>query len=332
MKIVALVDDETVADDDPQFEGRDAATRARAEFHVMQALRDLGHSARAISFGPDILQTQKELLDAAPELVFNLTEHAGGDRRGDADVAGLLDLLRVPYTGTGPAGMVLCRDKATCKRVLGYHRIRVPAFCLLAPGHPSAPRAMRYPAIVKPLYEDGSDGISLSSLIREPAELANRVKMIHERMKQPAIAEEYVEGRELYVSVIGNGTPRVLPPRELRFGNPEGRGPHIATARVKWDEEYRKKWNISYGPAELDAPLARRIASLSRRIYELLQIRDYGRIDLRLTPGGDLVFLEANPNPDLSSDGDLGESARADGLPYGQLIDRIVHFALRRKR
>ena len=330
MKIVALVDHEVRSEADPQFESQSKDEHGLMERCVIQALRRRGYETLALPFGPDVRKTMDALVEHSPQLVFNLTEHFEGDRRKDSHVAALLELLHLPFTGTGPSGLMLCRDKATCKRVLGYHRIRVPQFWSVPLEKNRPAGRVHYPVIAKPVYEDGSDGISLASIVHTDEELRERLRMIHERMKQPVICEEYVEGRELYVGILGNDRLSALPPRELRFGNTEGDGPHIATSRVKWDKAYRKKWKIEYTDAELPQPLVDRIARISKRIYGLLSLRDYARIDLRLTASNEVVFLEANPNPDLSPDDDLALSAIKGGMEYDALIGRIAQLAARR--
>ena len=329
MRILALVDYEAIPGDDPAIEGRTEEIRASMECHVLGALRKLGHDVTVLPFGPDVTRTIDELTLAKPDLVFNMTERFEGDRRKDLNIAALLELLHLPYTGTGPSGLALCRDKATCKRVLGYHRVRVPRFALLPPGKTFLPRSFLFPMIVKPVYEDGSDGISLASIVRATPELEERVRMIHERMKQPAICEEYIDGREIYIGIVGNGRLQSFPPRELRFGKDE-QGPQIATARVKWDDAYRKKWGIKYVDSELPEALGPHVARLSKRIFQLLQMNGYGRIDLRVTSTGEAAFLEANPNPDLSRDADLASAAARAGMDYETLIDRIVALAVKR--
>jgi len=330
MKIVLLVDQEAVPRDDPELQGLAEETRKEMEYHVAAALRELGHTTAVLPFGPDVLQTLQALAASAADLVFNLTERFEGDRRMDLNVAAMLELLHLPYTGTGPAGLWLCRDKAACKRMLGHHHIRVPRFDELPIGRLKPSGRLRFPTIVKPMLEDGSDGISLASVVNTPAELQERVRMIHEGRNQPAICEEYIAGRELYVGVLGNQKRRALPPWELHFGKADEGGPPIATARVKWDDTYRQKWDIRYQAADLAPDLEKRIARFSRRVFELLQLRDYGRIDLRLTPEGEIVFLEANPNPDISRDAEVPLAAAKAGMEYPALIGHILHLALRR--
>jgi len=330
MKIAVLIDLEAFHPEDPDLTGATDAICREMEFHVVEALRLLGHTVEVLPFGPDVQETISRLRRLAPDLVFNLTEHFRGDRRMDACIAGLLDLLGIPYTGSGPDGLLLCRDKATCKRILGHHHIRVPPFATVSPGRTRCPRHIGFPMVVKPQYEDGSDGISLASLVSNEQQAAERIRMIHHRLSQPAICEQFVKGREIYVGIIGNQRLHAFPPRELFFGRTDGDGPLIATARVKRDAEYRRKWQITYGHADLSPPLLKQVLRISKRIYRILRLRDYGRIDLRITHTGEIVFLEANPNPDLSYGEDLAEAAQQEGLEHTELVRRIVKLALAR--
>jgi len=331
VKLVVLIDIEIVKDEDPAFEGRTDAVRQTMEFQVSQALRDLGHAVEVVPFRDDVIQTMTALREKAPDVVFNLTEHFGGDRRKDAHVAAMLELLGLTSPGTSTAGLMLCRDKAVCKRVLGYHRIRQPLFHEVPVGRSRPAGRLAFPMIVKPLFEDASDGISLASVVRTREELDERIALVHGKMKQPAICEEFIEGREIYVALLGNERLQVLPPRELIFGPREDGGPTIATARVKFDDAYRKKWGIEYRHAEIEPALEKQIARISKRVFRLLAMRDYGRIDLRITPDNEVAFIEANPNPALGVEDDVAESAYRAGLTYPQLIERIVQQAARRR-
>ncbi len=330
MKIIALIDIETVFPEDPDFSGKTDAVRRSVEGQVIQTLRHLQHEVMIQTFGPDPLVSVRAVADQNADLVFNMTEHFQGNRRQDANIAGLLELMHIPFTGTGAEGLLLCRDKITAKRLLGYHKIRVPHFFSVDPGSSKIPKRIYYPLIVKPAHEDGSDGISLASIVKDGEELLARIKMIHERMNQPALCEEFIEGREIYVGLTGNDRLTAYPAREVRFGKTEEGGPQIATRKVKWDEDYRKKWAIEYVHADLPDPLERAVARTSKRIYRILQMRDYGRIDLRLKADGEIVFLEANPNPNIGREEDLAEAAKKSGLEFEALIDRIVKAAAAR--
>lgn len=330
MNILMLTDQEAVPENDPALTASKIDADCEMEYHVARGLRSIGHTVDVMPFGPSIAKNVEELTARKPDLVFNLTEWFKGNRRMDANIAALLDLLRLPYTGAGPIGLMLCRDKASCKRILSHQRIRLPHFVTIPPGRTRPNAKIVYPAIVKPLYEDGSDGISLSSLVDNEEALLDRVRMIHDQRKQPAICEAFIEGREIYVGIVGNQRLRAFAPREVVFGRTDEGGPSIATSRVKWDEKYRKKWGIQYVHAELEPDLERKIIRVCKRIYQYMQIRDYGRIDLRITPKNEIEFLEANPNPNLAPDDELAEGAGKSGVAYPELLDTIVKHAMRR--
>jgi D-alanine-D-alanine ligase len=329
LHVTVLVDNAAVPEDDPDFATRPA--EPVTEYHVIWALRDLHHNVSVLPALKDIAAMVNAISENNADIVFNLTEEFGGDRRLDKNIAGLLEMLGIPFTGTGPDGLMLCRDKQLCKQLLSLHKIRVPGFGALAPGHPiRVSKNLHYPLVIKPAFEDSSEGISNASLVANETELKERIRFVHERWEQPAIAEEYIRGRELYVTVMGNKRLSVLPIRECVFDTEENQGPQLATYRVKWNPEYREKWNIKFGFAALEPPIVERIERTCRKVYHVLQIRDYGRIDLRLTPDNKVVILEANANPDLAYGEEVAEAAEKAGIHYESLIERILHLARRR--
>lgn len=328
LNVTVMVDAGTISPDDPEFTAEPQTT---TEGHVVAALRELGHRVGVLGVDDCLAEIVGSLTEHPPDIVFNLAEQFRNDRRLDMNVPALLEMMDVRFTGTGPAGLMLCRDKGLCKQLLSLHKIRVPDFLVLEPGQSiRVPKRIQYPVLVKPLYEDASDGIAMASLVKNESELLERARFVHERWDQVAIAEQYIEGRELYVSVLGNDRLTVFPPREIRFGNAGKGGPIIATSRVKWNEQYRQKWNIEYGFAELPEAVFAKVARVCKRVYRLLQLRDYGRIDLRLTPEGRIFILEVNPNPGIAYGEDYAESAEKAGVGYNRLIDRILRLALRR--
>jgi D-alanine-D-alanine ligase len=339
LKITVLMDTAAIPDKDPDFMG--TSEKPTTEYHVIRTLREprpmphgrgeLGNKVSVLGAVSDVGTIVNKLSEQKPDMVFNLTEEFAGDRRQDKNIAALLELLGVAFTGTGATGLMLCRDKRLCKQLLGLHKIRIPGFVFLPPRQTvRIPKSLCYPLVVKPVFEDSSEGISNASLVTNEAALRERAQFIHERWQQAAIAEQYVQGRELYVSLLGNKRLTVLPIRECFFKSDTNSGPLLATYRVKWNEQYRQKWNIQFGFAELDASILESIERVCRKVYRALQIRDYGRIDLRLTPDGRLVVLEANPNPDIAFGEEVAEAAERAGIPYKNLIDRILHLALRR--
>lgn len=329
LNIITLVDILTIPANDPDF--TEKPKEPTTEYHVIRTLRELGHNVYVLGCKDDIAVVVNTLKDKQPDLVFNLTEALDGNRCMDMNIAAVLEMLGIPFTGSGPAGLMLCRDKGLCKQMLATHRIRIPRFVSIAP-HQKAriPKYLHYPLVVKPVFEDSSEGISNASIVNNETALLERIKFVHEGWDQPAIAEEYVEGRELYVSIIGNKYLTVLPIRECFFDSDNPEGPQITTYRVKWNAEYRKKWGITFGFAKLEAATIKNIERTCKKIYRLLQIRDYGRIDIRLTPENKLVVLEVNPNADIAYGEEIAEAAEKAGIKYEKLIDRIVHLAMRR--
>jgi len=329
LQITVLVDELTVPANDPQF--LDPPETPITEYHVIGSLREVGYEVSVVGVMEDIGELVSTLTERDPDLVFNLTEQFGGDRRLDKNIVGLVELLGIPLTGSGVRAMMLCRDKTLCKELLSHHRIRVPGFVSLPLNRPiHVPKRLTYPLVIKPAFEDSSEGISNASLVGNEAALVERTRFVHERWEQPVIAEEYIEGRELYVTVSGNKKLVVYPIRECFFNYEGDEGPALATYRVKWNREYREKWKITFGFAELEPAILRHIERVCKRVYRVLQIRDYGRIDVRLRPDGKLVVLEANPNPDLAYGDEVAESAERAGISHARLIKRIVNLALRR--
>jgi D-alanine-D-alanine ligase len=303
------------------------------EYHVVTALRELNHGVEVLGVSDKVEPLVRHLTEHRPDIVFNLTEQFRDDRRMDRNIVGLLELMAIPYTGTGSLGLMICRNKGLCKQLLHARRVRVPGFVVVPKGKRiRVPRTIKWPLVCKPNMEDGSDGISNASLVKNEDELHERARLVHERFNQAAIAEQYVEGRELYVGVLGNKRLKVLPPREIYLPPADQGGPVLATARVKFDEEYQKKWNITFGISQLDDETLENVVRTCKRAYRVLQIQDYGRMDLRITPEKHVVVLEANPNPDIAFGEEVAESAARIGIPYNALIEGILRSALRRYR
>lgn len=330
LNITVLVDYATVPDNDPQF--LDPTGQTGTEYHVIEALRHLHHEVSAIGVFDNLEEIIAKLKEHKPDLVFNLTEQYYGERLWDKNIAGLLDMLQIPYTGSGPMAMMLCRDKRLCKQLLGIHKIRVPNFLSLPVGKTiRVNKSIQFPLVVKPALADGSEGISNASLVNTADALKERAEFIHERWQQDAIAEEYIEGRELYVTVLGNRRLTVCPARECFLGPGDSEGPALATYRVKWNDDYREKWGINFGFAEVDPETFKRIEKICKKAFRILHLRDYARIDLRLRPDGKIAILEANPNPDLAWGEEVAESAQRAGIDYEKLVDIIIKQALKRK-
>ncbi len=300
----------------------------RSEHDVLHALRRLGHEVRVLGVGGDLTPLRMAIDDWRPHIVFNLLDEFQGIISHDHYVVAYLELLRQRYTGCNPRGMMLARDKALTKRVLATHGVATPA-CMLFPfgRRFRAPARLDFPLFVKSATEDASLGISQASLVEDARSLRERVQFIHEQVESDALVEEYVDGREIYVGVLGNSRLATLPPWELDFGTlPSAR---IATQKVKWDRRYRAKHRIETGKArELSADQREEFRRLAKRTFRALYMSGFARMDFRLRGDGRIVLLEANPNPNLSKGEDLADSAKAAGMSYTALVGRIVQLGL----
>jgi len=306
----------------------------KTEANVLAALTALGHPTEHLAIFDNLDLLRQKMESFAPDVIFNLADQFKNNRGFDQNIASLLEMQGVPFTGCGATGLVLCKHKGTSKKILGYHHIHVPNFVVIPRGQRIARlKRPKFPLLVKPVKEEASYGISQASFVTSDEQFKERVAFIHESHDSDVIAEEYIEGRELYVSVMGNAKLTVFPIRELVFREVPPNEPRIATYKAKWDEEYRKRWGLHNQFAEDLAPaLVAEIEDVCKRIYRLLTIEGYARIDLRLTADNKLYFIEANPNPILAEDEDFAQAANKAGLPYPQLIDRIIGIGMRTVR
>jgi D-alanine-D-alanine ligase len=306
----------------------------KTEANVLAGLAELGILTEHLAIFDDLDLLTQKLQRFEADVIFNLADQFKNNRAFDQNIVSFLEMHGLPFTGCGSTGLTLCKHKAISKKILGYHRIRVPEFTVIARGRRGVrPRRLKFPILVKPLKEEASYGISQASFVETDEQFKERVQFIHENHGNDAIAEEYIEGRELYVSLLGNRRLQVLPIRELVFQEVPPDEPKIATYKAKWDEEYRKRWGLQNRFAEnLDPAVARNIEQTCKRIYRLLTIDGYARLDLRLTPNNELYFIEANPNPILAADEDFAQSALKAGLAYPGLIEHIIRLGLNAAR
>ncbi|MBW1683548.1 MAG: ATP-grasp domain-containing protein [Deltaproteobacteria bacterium] len=306
----------------------------KTEYAVADTLRRMGHEVQVLGVSDDLQPIRRLVEGWQAQIVFNLLMEFQDIGAYQAHVASYLELLGVPFTGCNPLGILLTRDKALCKKILRYHRIPTARFGVFAVGRKvRVRRDLRYPLIVKSIDEEASLGISQKSVVSDEQRLRERVEFIHRQVGSDAIAEEYIEGRELTVSVLGNERLTVFPVWELFFKNlPEGSLP-IATARAKWDLAYQKRVGIDTGPAKQLTPASEaRIARIARRVYRMLGLSGYARLDLRLSPEGRIFVIEANATPDIADDEDFALSAKKGGLPYPKLLQRILNLGLSYRR
>lgn len=316
--VVMLVDEET---GEYGRGGRFIPEDDDVEEKVLRALRRAYRRVEVVPFSRQTGLTVRWLRRLKPRVVFNLTEWVDGDRRQDAAIAELLDALKLRYTGPGPEGLRLARDKALAKRVVAKQGVPVPRNASRGPG---------YPLIVKPRFGDASEQIGKRSVVRNPHELRARVRAVGRALKQPVLCEEFIAGNDLYVGLLGNG-PRVLPPVELVVRSRRRGAPQLATYRLKNNPRYRAKWRAHYRLARLDDATMKQLAAASRRIFHALKLRDYARLDFRLTEDGRFYFIEANPNPDLDPYA-LNRNGCFAGVPYDRLLPAIVESARRRRK
>lgn len=301
------------------------------ENDLVTALKSLGHTVKIFGVYDDIFPLVNELKNARPDLVFNQFESFNEDRDMEPNIIALLELFGIPYTGAPAEALSLCKDKGLSKKLLSYHKIRIPEFITSQAATPikTIPKSFNFPAICKPLGLEGSEGISQASLVHTADECLDRVKFVHDKLNSDCIVEEYIEGRELYVGVFGNDRLTVLPPRELVFDHYPDDMPKFATYKVKWDDKYREKWGIRSGKAKALPPkLTRNLKKMCMDIYRLFKLRGYARIDLRLSDAGELVFIEANPNPAMAIEDEFASAAKESGLTYPKLINEIIQLAL----
>jgi len=303
----------------------------RTEYDVTATLRKLGHDVRCIGVLDSLTELRSAIADWQPNIVFNLLEEFDGIVTYDQHVVAFLELMRQPYTGCNPRGLLLSRDKSLCKQLLTFHRIATPQFVVFRRGARfHMPRKLRFPLFVKSTVEDASLGIAQASVVEDAARLKERVTFVHEQVKSDALVEEYIEGRELYVGLLGNERLTRLPVWEMVFGSLPDTLAAIATRKVKWDKRYQAKYGITtHAAVDLPPAVLTALDRLSRRIYRALGMSGYARMDFRVTPQGQVYVLEANANPNLESAEDFAESARAAGTPYGELLERLMDLGLK---
>jgi len=327
MKILIVFDVARPAEPDENFTARSLKEEDKpTEADVLCCLKRLGHDVETLAVYDNVTAIVEKLKSSAPDVVFNLSESFYHDRAHEPNIPALLELMNVRYTGSGPDALLLCKDKALAKKVLAFHRVRSPHFVVSHRGHPLRRlRRFTFPAFVKPVCEESSDGISRESFARDEGEAIERARFIHQKFSCDALIEEYVEGRELYISVLGNNRLTVFPPREIFFEQVPEDIPKFATFHAKWNRGYRKKWGIKNGSAKpLPEGVEEHLANLGRKVYRLLKIRGFGRIDVRLTATGEVFVIEANPNPSLAADEDFAQSAATAGVGYDALIQEIL--------
>jgi len=298
---------------------------------IFEALQKLGHepSYYVLDGRP---QSLFGLAKCGADLVFNLTESYAGDDTKEMHVTALLDMLDIPYTGSGPHANILAQDKAIAKKMFAFYGIKSPYFATAYRGTIDHAHDIAFPLIVKPTCEDGSIGIDAASLVTSVKELMERIAYIQAELDSPSLIEEYIEGREIYAAILGSYEyARALPLVELDLSKLPRGVPKIASLDVKHlRDSDAYKLTRSAIAEDLDEPIATRLTEIAIRAYRAVKLRDYGRIDMRLSTKGEIYVIEANPNPWLSSAQEFAMAAKKSGLSYTHMIGEIVDLAMAR--
>src|SRR3989454_5143550 len=301
----------------------------KTEFDVTSTLKKMGHEVYAVGLYNQLNVIGNALMEHKPHIAFNLLEEFHGYPLYDQHVVSYLELMKQPYTGCNPRGLTLAHDKALTKMILAYHRIQVPNFGVFPINRKvHRPKRLKFPLLVKSISEEGSVGIAQASIVNDDTKLAERVEFTHRQTKTHAIAEQYIAGREIYVSVIGNQRLQTYTPWELVIEKlPEG-APNIDTSKLKWDPAYQEKVGVVTKAADLPKAVVKKIENLSKKIYRILFLSGYARLDYRLTDDGNLYLLEANPNPQIAFGEDFADSAKHCGIDYEALLQKIITLGL----
>lgn len=303
----------------------------KTEFDVVTTLRRLGHEVIPLGVKSDLGVIRSAVEEWRPHIAFNLLEEFDGVAVYDQNVVSYLELLHMPYTGCNPRGLMLARDKVLSKKLFSFHRIPFPEFMVVPQGRTvKRPSWLMFPLIVKSVSEEASLGISQASIVEDDVKLKERVSFIHQSVGTGALVERYIEGRELYVGVLGNGHLQVLPVWELKMDKLPDDARRIATERVKWSRKYQSKYGIISREAKnLPEGKAQEIQHLAKRVYRALGLNGYARIDMRMDGNGQLYVLEANPNPQIAHNEDFADSAEKASYPYKELLQELLNVGLR---
>lgn len=330
LRVLALMHEDLIPPE--HLNGHNLATAEwKTEYDVVSTLRKMGHEVRPLGVRNDLEVIRKAIEEWKPHIAFNLLEEFDGVSVYDQNVISYLELLRMPYTGCNPRGLMLAHDKGLSKKILSYHRISTPEFSLFPLGQSiKRPKHLSFPLIVKSVSEEASLGISQASIVEDDDKLRERVAFIHNSVETGAIVERYIEGRELYVGVLGNRKLQVLPVWELDLNHLPDEARRIATERVKWSHKYQSKYGITSGEAKgLPEGMCEKIQHIAKRVYRILGLSGYARMDLRLEPSGKVYVLEANPNPQIALGEDFADSAKRAGMSYPKFLQRVLNMGLR---
>jgi D-alanine-D-alanine ligase len=329
LRVIVLVREDLVPPDSLEGFTEKEVELIKTEYDVVSALRGMGHEVWPVGISNELGVIRQAIEDHKPHIAFNLLEEFDGYPLFDQHVVSYLELSKQKYTGCNPRGLTLTHDKALTNKILAYHRINVPRFVVFPVNRKvRRPRRLTFPLFVKSVRDDGSVGISQASIVRDDQKLTERVEFIHRQTGSPAIAEQFIEGREIYVAIMGNERLITYPPWELLMKDlPEG-SQNIATDKAKWDPAYQRRVGLVTRVAHLTPELERSFGRLSKRIYRLLHLSGYARLDYRLTEDGRIFLLEANPNAQIARGEDFADSAAHAGVKYEALLQKIINLGL----
>jgi len=330
LRVLVLMHEDLIPPEDTSARDGDSIVPWRTEHDILAALAELGHETRVLGVHDDLQVLRDAIDEFKPHITFNVLEEFHGVALYGQAVISFVELLRCAYSGCNPRGLMIAHDKLLTKKILTWHRVRTPRGWVIPVGQRARkPARLEYPLLVKSVVEEASLGIARASVVTSDEKLRDRVEFMHTQHGLDVLVEEYIDGRELYVGLIGNSRVETLPVWEMTFNDWPEDAPRIATERVKWSAAYQRRHDIRTGLAkDLSPEIQRDIARVCRSVYSALGLSGYARIDLRLTPDGRVFVIEANANPDLARDEDFAESARAAGIEYPALIQRILNLGL----
>jgi D-alanine-D-alanine ligase len=329
LRVIVLVREDLVPPDSFEGYSEKDVELMKTEYDVVSALKSIGHEVWPVGVRSELGMIREAIEEYKPHVAFNLLEEFDGYPLFDQHVVSYLELKKQKYTGCNPRGLTLSHDKALTKKILAYHRIPVPRFAVFSPNRKvRRPNRLTFPLFVKSVIDEGSVGISQASIVRDDEKLAERVQFIHRQTGSVAIAEQFIEGREIYVGVIGNQKLQAYPPWELLMKDLPDGAQNIATDRAKWDPAYQRRVGLITQAASLTPELQTQFEKLSKRIYRLLNLTGYARLDYRLTESGRIYLIEANANPQIARREDFADSAEHAGVKYEALLQKIITLGM----
>ncbi|GAB5561528.1 MAG: D-alanine--D-alanine ligase [Synoicihabitans sp.] len=331
-RVLALMHEDLVPPDSIAGLSEEDIHPWKMEYDVKTTLERMGHEVHAVGIYGDLDVLREALERIQPDVVFNMMEEFDGQPLMDQHLVSYLELNHQAYTGCNPRGLTLAHDKALSKRILAHHGIPVPQFGVFPVGRKvRRSKALAFPLLVKSLVDEGSVGISRASVVRNDTALNKRVELIHRQTGRAAIAEEYIAGREIYMSLVGNERVKTFTPWELKMKHLPAGAPNIATSKLKWSYAHQEEVGLYTEAAALSASESRRLVQLSKRIYAALSLTGYARLDFRMSAAGEFYLLEANPNPCLAYGEDFAEAVETAGTDYETLLDLILRGGLARR-